>query len=414
LEKCRLIKIWLQLKSGFNYFYIKSIIMKKKLVIILCFSLFTIPGMGQNEKIITGAERTELYMPLIKGKNIAIVANQTSMVGKEHLVDTLVAMNIKVSKIFSPEHGFREMAEAGKKIQDGIDEPTGIHVVSLYGSQRKPVPADMEGLDYVLLDLQDVGARFYTYLSTMHYVMEACAENNVPLIILDRPNPNGFYVDGPMPEPGKRSFVCMEQVPVVHGMTLGEMAMMINDKKWLDGGIKCNLQVIKCRNYSHIDHYILPIAPSPNLPDMNSVYLYPSLCLSEGTVLSCGRGTSFPFQVIGNPLLPDKGFSFTPMSTKAASEPPCKGEVCYGTDMRNALETGIVPGNSINLEWLVESYKEYPDKENFFNSFFDTLAGGSTLRKQIIAGMTAKQIRKTWQDDLKQFMKVRQKYLLYL
>ena len=289
--------------------------MKKELVIILCFSFFAMGGLSHAATIITGAERTELYLPLIKGKSVAIVANQTSMVGKTHLVDTLVAMNIKVSKIFSPEHGFRDMAEAGKKIQDGVDGQTGIRIVSLYGNQRKPTPDDMKGLDYVLFDLQDVGVRFYTYMSTMHYVMEACAENNVPLIILDRPNPNGIYVDGPLPEQGKRSFVCMEPVPVVHGMALGELAMMINDQKWLDGGVKCNLQVIKCRNYRHEDLYTLPVAPSPNLPNMTAIYLYPSLCLSEGTALSCGRGTSFPFQVIGHPSLPDKGFSFTPMST---------------------------------------------------------------------------------------------------
>jgi uncharacterized protein YbbC (DUF1343 family) len=387
--------------------------MKMKLVIGLCFFLFTTAGICQTETIITGAERTELYLPLIKGKNIAVVANQTSVVGKANLVDTLVAMKINVDRIFSPEHGFREMAEAGKKIQSGIDGPTGIRVVSLFGNQSKPTPADMKGLDYVLFDLQDVGVRFYTYMSTMHYVMEACAENNVPLIILDRPNPNGFYVDGPMPEPGKRSFVCMEQVPVVYGMTLGELAIMINDKKWLSGGKKCNLQVIKCSNYNHESHYTLPVTPSPNLPDMNAIYLYPSLCLSEGTALSCGRGTSFPFQVIGHPSLPNKGFSFTPVPTKAASEPPCKGKECYGIDLRNALESGTVPRDYIDLDWLIQAYKDFPDKENFFNPFFDTLAGGSTLRKQIIAGMSARQIRKTWQPGLKQFMKERQKYLLY-
>jgi uncharacterized protein YbbC (DUF1343 family) len=387
--------------------------MEKVLILIVCFSFLTDICNCQTERIITGAERTDLYLPLIKGKNVAVVANQTSIIGRAHLIDTLLSLNIKISRIFSPEHGFKEMAEAGKDLVTGTDPQTGIQVVSLYGKQRKPTPDDMAGLDYVIFDLQDVGTRFYTYLSTMHYVMEACAENNVPLIILDRPNPNGFYIDGPMPEAGKRSFVCMEPVPVVYGMTLGELAMMINGRKWLEGGKKCNLQIIKCRNYTHESLYTLPVKPSPNLPDMNAVYLYPSLCFSEGTVLSCGRGTSFPFQVIGSPLLPDKGFSFTPMATKALADPPCVGQLCYGTDMRNALETGMVPVKYLNLEWLVAAFKEFPDKEKFFNSYFDTLAGGSKLRKQIISGMSAKEIRKSWQPELNKFKREREKYLLY-
>jgi uncharacterized protein YbbC (DUF1343 family) len=387
--------------------------MRRLFTLLAFFSFFSVNCNCQSGNIVPGAERMDLYMPLIKGKCVAIVANQTSMVGKVHLIDTLLSLDINVCKIFSPEHGFRGMAEAGKDLEGGIDKPTGIRIVSLYGKNRKPLPADMEGLDYVLFDIQDVGARFYTYLSTMHYVMEACAENNVPLIIFDRPNPNGFYVDGPMPEPGKRSFVCMEPVPVVHGMTLGELALMINDKRWLDGGKKCNLQVIKCQNYTHDDFYSLPVIPSPNLPDMNSIYLYPSLCFSEGTVLSCGRGTSFPFQVIGNPLLPNRGFSFTPMATRAASNPPCLGQVCYGIDMRNALETGVVPRKYLDIDWLIKIYKEYPDKENFFNVYFDNLAGGSNLRKQIISGLSAKQIRKSWQPGLKKFKEDRAKYLIY-
>lgn len=386
----------------------------KKILLIICCLIVLSPGlMCQKTGIITGAERTGLYLPLVRNKNIAVVANQASMVGDKHLVDTLVSLGVRVSRIFSPEHGFRDLAEAGKNVSDTIDPATGITITSLYGSKFKPSAQDMEGLDYVLFDLQDVGTRFYTYLSTMHYVMEACAENNVALIILDRPNPNGFYVDGPMPEPGKKSFVCIDPIPVVHGMTLGELALMINGMRWLAGGVKCDLQIIKCQNYTHNDHYLLPVHPSPNLPDMNAVYLYPSLCFSEGTLLSCGRGTSFPFQVIGSPLLPDRGFSFTPMSVKAALNPRFKGQVCYGLDMRNALETGEVPKNFLDLTWLVKVYSEYPDKDNFFTSYFDTLAGGSELRKQIIAGLSAEQIRKSWQPGIKKFKKEREKYLLY-
>jgi uncharacterized protein YbbC (DUF1343 family) len=364
--------------------------------------------------LLTGAERTGEYLPLLKDKKVAVVANQTSMVGKTHLVDTLLSAGIDVRLIFAPEHGFRDLADDGAVITSGTDPVTGVPVVSLYSSKKKPSAEDLADIDVVVYDIQDVGTRFYTYLTTMCYVMEACAENGKQYIVLDRPNPNGFYVDGPILDTSAyKSFVGIHPIPVVHGMTFGEYAGMVNGEGWLAGGIKCGLQVIKCTGYTHDTMYQLPVIPSPNLPNMNSVYLYPSLCFSEGTVLSCGRGTDFAFQVLGAPGMPDTGFSFTPKPSFGSSNPKHNGVTCYGIDLRNATAEGLVPKPEINLDWLIEMYKAYPDKEKFFNGYFDTLAGSSTLREQILSGMSAADIRASWKEGLDRFRVTRAKYMLY-
>ena len=368
---------------------------------------------SRDSGVITGDMQPREYMKLLKGRRVAVVANQSSLAGKRHAVDELLSNGVNIALIFAPEHGFRDMADAGADIADGKDPETGIPVVSLYGKTRKPSPENLAGIDAVVFDIQDVGARFYTYISTMHYVMESCAENSVMFVVLDRPNPNGFYFDGNMPDSGYKSFVCMHPVPVVHGMTTGEYAMMINGEGWLEGGKKCNLKVVKCRNYTHRTLYKLPVRPSPNLPNMPAVYLYPSLCFFEGTVISCGRGTGSPFQVFGHPELPDRGFSFIPRSTPGAANPPLMGKICYGTDLRNSMDEGIIPQPRLNLEWLITAYQDFPDKQKFFNSYFDVLAGGPRLREQIIKGMSAEEIRASWKDDLDKFSRIRGRYLIY-
>ena len=368
---------------------------------------------GYKSNPVPGANQTELYRDMIAGKSIAVVANQTSVVGQTHLVDTLLGMKINVKVIFAPEHGFRNLADAGESIADGKDSITQIDIISLYGNHLKPTPEDLEGIDVVLFDIQDVGTRFYTYISTLHYMVEACAENNIKFIILDRPNPNGFYYDGNILDTAYRSFVGMDPVPVVHGLTVGEYAQMINGEGWLKGGIKCDLTVIKCKDYTHDTFYELPIKPSPNLPNQNSVYLYPSICFFEGTALSLGRGTSFPFQVFGSPDLPDRGFSFTPESVPGAKNPPLLGVKCYGTDLRDALKNKIVPKPLINLDWVISAYNDFPQKEKFFTKYFDTLAGGPGLREQIQKGMTSTEIRASWKEGLEKYGRIRGKYLLY-
>lgn len=370
-----------------------------------CFGVDTIP--------VPGANQIELYKKIIEGKSIAVVANQTSMVGKKHLVDVLLNKGIKIKAIFAPEHGFRNMADAGETISGGKDSETGIPVISLYGTHRKPTAADLAGIDIVIFDIQDVGTRFYTYISTLHYLLEACGENHVKCLVLDRPNPNGFYFDGNVLDTTYKSFVGMDPIPIVHGMTVGEYAQMIVGEGWLKRGVKCELTVIKCKNYNHQTLYELPVKPSPNLPNQNSVYLYPSICFFEGTNLSLGRGTSFPFQVFGSPKLPDRGFSFTPESVPGAMNPPLLGIKCFGTDLRNATKMKLVPKPEINLGWVISAYNDFPEKDNFFTPYFDILAGGPLLREQIQKGMTSAQIRETWKPGLEKFEKIREKYLLY-
>jgi uncharacterized protein YbbC (DUF1343 family) len=362
---------------------------------------------------IPGSYRIDQYKQLIAGKSVAIVANQTSMIGATHLVDKLLTEGIKIKVIFSPEHGFRNMADAGEQIENGKDPETGIPLISLYGSHLKPTPADLAGIDIVVFDIQDVGARFYTYISTLHYVIEACAENKIKCLVLDRPNPNGFYFDGNILDTAFSSFVGMHPVPIVHGMTVGEYALMINGEGWLKEGIKCDLKVTPCSNYTHSTYYILPVKPSPNLPNQNSIYLYPSICFFEGTNLSLGRGTSFPFQVYGSPLLTDRSFSFTPESVPGAKNPPLLGVKCFGMDLRDAINKGIVPKPEINLDLIIGAYNDFPEKDKFFTSYFEKLAGGTLLREQIQKGMSAKEIRDTWKPGLEKFGKIRAKYLLY-
>ncbi len=360
-----------------------------------------------------GAERTELYFPLLKNKRIAVVANQTAMIGNTHLVDSLVGAGLKVKKILCPEHGFRGNADAGENINNNIDNKTGIPIISLYGKNKKPQITDLKDIDIVIFDIQDVGVRFYTYISTMHYVMEACAENNVQFMVLDRPNPNGYYVDGPVMKKELTSFVGMHQVPLVHGMTIAEYAMMINEEGWLKGSIKCKLSYIPIEGYKHTYYYQLPIKPSPNLPNMKSVYLYPSTGLFESTIMSVGRGTDKPFQVFGHPDMKNYTFSFVPQSKTGAKQPLYEGKTCYGMDLSVLPDSMIRSYKQISLLFLKDAYKNYPQKELFFNSFFPKLSGSSTLQEQIILNKDEKEIHESWQADLIKFKKIRKKYLLY-
>jgi len=362
-----------------------------------------------NTPITVGAVRLSQYLPLLQNKKVALVVNQTSVVNQTHLVDTLLTYNIKIQKIFAPEHGFRGTADAGEKINSTKDIKTGLPLLSLYGKDKKPSAEQLADVEVVIFDIQDVGARFYTYISTMHYVMEACAENNKAFIVLDRPNPNGHYVDGMVLQPDCQSFVGMHPIPVVHGLTVGELAKMINGEKWLANGKQCNLTVITCENYTHNTPYCLPIKPSPNLPNDRSIALYPSLCFFEGTVVSVGRGTDFPFQVIGYPDYPKKDFSFTPVSKEGAKNPPHLNQLCYGTDYR---QTNVGTSN-FSLAPLIHYYQTAPNKTAFFNDFFTKLAGTKQLRQQIEAGKTEEEIRATWHQDLEKYKQLRAKYLLY-
>lgn len=369
------------------------------------------------KKIIPAADQTNLYINYLKGKNIGMVVNQTSVIGNRRTVsvDSLLKSGISIKKIFGPEHGFRGDASNGANVNDSTDPATGLPVISLYGKHFKPTPADLQGLNLVIFDIQDVGARFYTYISTLHYVMEACAENNLELLILDRPNPNGYTVDGPVLDTNYRSFVGMHPIPVTHGMTIGEYAQMINGEGWLKNHVKCNLKIIKIANYNHSLSYQLPVNPSPNLNTAQSILLYPSVCLFEGTTLSLGRGTLFPFQVIGHPLLKGKyTYSFTPVSIAGMSEdPPQKNQLCYGIDLKGYNTDKLRSSGKINLTWLIELYKAFPDKAHFFNAYFTKLAGTETLRKQIEAGKSEKEIRDSWEPALSNFKTMRRKYLLY-
>ena len=368
------------------------------------------------ERIMPGAERTHDYLPLVRGKSLGIVANPTSMIGGSHLVDSLVCLGtdqLRIFKVFSPEHGFRGEAEYGEPVPDGVDAATGLPVVSLYGLNRKPSAAELQDLDVIIFDIQDVGVRFFTYISTLYYVMQSCAENDKELILLDRPNPNGFYVDGPVLDTAFTSFVGMHKVPVVYGMTIGEYAMMINGEGWLGDGLRCSLTVIPCLNYDHNSLYDLPVKPSPNLPNMNSIYLYPSTSFFEGTVVSEGRGTDFPFEVFGHPELLNADFIFIPGSRPGATmHPKLEGLTCRGMDLRCYREKPP-HAKTLRLSWILVAYQNYPGRQKFFLPYFDLLAGTDQLRKQIMAGMDESEIRRSWTEDLEAFKKMRKKYLLY-
>ena len=368
-----------------------------------------------SESLKLGAERTDFYLPLLNGKTIAIIANQTSTIGGTHLVDSLVSLGVSVQSVFAPEHGFRGNASAGEKIKDGVDPKTGLPIISLYGSNYKPSAKQLAGLNLVVFDIQDVGARFYTYISTMSHMMEACAENGIAMMVLDRPNPNGHYVDGPILKKEFSSFVGLHEVPVVHGMTVGEYAKMVNDEGWLKNGVKCDLTVVEMENYHRNESYVLPIAPSPNLPNQKSVYLYPSLCFFEGTEVSEGRGTDKPFQQFGYPKMPNGNTTFTPKSIEGVAKyPKLEDKKCAGQDLSVLTEDSLRTLGKINLTWLIETYQDYPNKDTFFKAdFFDKLAGSTELREQLIARKSSDEIRETWQTGLLQFKIKRKKYLLY-
>jgi len=365
--------------------------------------------LAQQNKPLPAAYQTKEYLPYLKGKSVGMVVNQTSTIDQTHLVDTLRSHKIKITKVFAPEHGFRGEADAGATVKSGIDQKTGLPIISLYGANKKPTKDQLEDLDVVIFDIQDVGARFYTYISTMHYVMEACAENNIPLLILDRPNPNGMHVDGPILEMEHQSFVGMHPIPILHGLTVAELAQMINGEKWLKNDVQCDLKIVKNMNYTHNDTYSLPVKPSPNLPNDPSIALYPSLCLFEGTVISVGRGTEKPFQQIGHPSLTKFDHTFTPASMPGSSKyPPFENEKCYGIsfDEKNYFD-------GFSLQYLIKFYEAFPQKDQFFNNFFTKLAGTKSLQQQIEAGFSEEEIKMSWQAGLEEYKKMRAQYLLY-
>ena len=382
--------------------------------------------------IIPGAERMQVYLPYLKGKSVAVFANPTSMVKNTHLVDTLISSGIKVVKIFGPEHGFRGNADAGEHVSDAKDKATGIPIISIYGSHRKPTPADLAGVDVIVFDIQDVGVRFYTYISSLQYLLEAALENHTPLLILDRPNPNGFYVDGPVLDMNFKSFIGMQPIPVVYGMTIGEYALMLAGEKWLSPAANAindynvttkstadtpfHVTVIKCKNYDHNSKYHLPVNPSPNLKSMQAIYLYPSACFIEGTVLSEGRGTDAPFQKFGHPTLPKNLYSFTPKPNEGAKSSKCYNQKCYGWFIDGTNDQILKAlGGRIQLKYLLDAYKLFPGKDSFFlkNNFINTLAGNDELMQQVKQGKTEAEIRKSWEPKLNDFKKRRAKYLLY-
>lgn len=395
-------------------------------VLTTCLSLLIMSCLSQPETVVEDAQdepaqvlpgifRMDELVKTLAGKKVAVVSNHTGVIGNTHLVDTLLSRSIEVVRVFAPEHGFRGDVPDGETVNTERDQATGIEVKSLYGNDKKPSAASLEGVEYIVFDIQDVGARFYTYLSTLHYVMEAAAEEKIPVIVLDRPNPNGHYIDGPVMQKSEMSFVGMHPVPVVYGMTIGEYAQMINGEGWLKNEVSCDLRIFEIANYSHSSLYVLPIAPSPNLPDMESIYLYPSLCFFEGTNVSVGRGTEFPFSVIGEPGNTAGSFSFVPESKPGASvSPKHKGVKCTGYDLRDSVDTSNPP-ESIEIKWLVQMYSESPNKKSFFNKngYFDRLAGNSALRRAVIDGKSAAEIGVEWKDELEAFKSIRNKYLIY-
>ena len=365
------------------------------------------------EKISVGANNTASYLTLLKDKNIAVVANQTSVIFKKggnytHLVDSLISNGIQIQKVFAPEHGFRGKADAGEHVEDGKDAKTGLPIISLHGKSRKPPQEQLKGLDIVVFDIQDVGVRFYTYIATLQYVMEACAEANIPILVLDRPNPNGQYIDGPTLEPEHRSFLGLNPIPLVYGMTIGEYAKMINGEGWLQDNLKCDLTVIPLQGYKHASSYSLVIRPSPNLPNDTSINLYPSLGFFEGTIINAGRGTEMQFQVYGAPFFAKSDFTYTPKPNFGSKYPKHKEELVNGVDLRSQEKL-----SEVNLEWLIDAYHKTPKDQVFFGATFTVHAGTKKLQEQLEKGLTKEQIKVTWQEDLEAFKKVRAKYLIY-
>jgi uncharacterized protein YbbC (DUF1343 family) len=390
--------------------YLKIFKYTKMQLLLLCFCTFLSSCTSQSQQqLIVGANQLENYLPLLRNKQIAVVANQTSLINGFHLVDSLLACNVSIVKVFAPEHGFRGESDAGALINDEIDVKTGLPIHSLYGKNKKPSAEALNNIDLIVFDIQDVGARFYTYISTLHYVMEACAENNIELLVLDRPNPNAHYVDGPILDTAYQSFVGMHPIPIVHGLTIGEYAQMINGSFWLKDSIQCNLTVQEMKYYTHSLPYDLPVKPSPNLPNRQSISLYPSLCLFEGTAISVGRGTNLQFQIIGSPLLDSCSYSFSPSSQSGAKYPKHESLKCCGWDLSKfKIDKGI------NLSYLIECFNQYNSKGiPFFNSFFDKLAGSNVLRVLIEAGWSEAQIKETWQEGLQVYKEQRLNYLIY-
>lgn len=385
--------------------------MNRKIILLFGLLLASL-GAPAQDRIETGAEQTGRYLPLLEGRRVGIMTNHTGTVGRTHLVDTLRSLGVDIRVVFAPEHGFRGQADAGESVASYRDRKTGIDVVSVYGSTKRPPDSIMQRLDVLLFDIQDVGLRYYTYLSSMHYLMEACAANGKRLIVLDRPNPNGFYVDGPVLEAKHRSFVGMHPIPVVHGMTLGELARMIDGEGWLRDGLRCKLTVIPCRGYTHRSRYRLPTAPSPNLPNMRAVYLYPSLCFFEGTPISLGRGTDFPFQTYGHPKL-QGDFSFTPRSNAGAKNPPLKDKLCHGVDLRASPSDERIWERGVDLGYVIDCYRQLNLGEKFFTPMFDRLTGTDYVRQMILQGAGADRIKARWADDVERFKQTRKPYLLY-
>ena len=385
----------------------------RRVIFVFILSLALFNSIVKAERVVVGAERTNLYLPMLEGKRVAVMTNQSGTVGNEHLVDVLVKNKVNVVGIFSPEHGFRGTADAGEHVSSSVDSKTGIAIWSLYSnSAGKPTVNHMKQFDILLFDLQDVGLRFYTYYASMARLMDACAEHSKKMIVLDRPNPNGFYVDGPILDMKRKSGVGWLPIPVVHGMTLGELALMINGEKWLPNKRVCDVEVIPCDNYNHQTRYELPIAPSPNLPNIHSIYLYPSTCLFEGTVVSLGRGTDFPFQAYGHPQYKNSTFSFTPRSVSGAKNPPLLNKKCYGVDLRNVSHNEIWT-NGFDLSYVIDAYNNLKIGEKFFSSFFEKLVGVDYIRKDIIAGKSVTEIKQKWQSDVARFKEQRRPYLLY-
>lgn len=397
----------------------------KYLLILLILPYYSCISTRTNEityqkPVLPGIYQVADYKAVLDGKTIAVVANQASMIEGKHLIDTLLNLSAStpisfyIKAIFSPEHGFSGTLDAGQSVEDERYEKDKINIVSLYGNKKKPTGEDLEGIDVVVFDLQDVGIRFYTYISTLHYVMEACAENNVELVVLDRPNPHVNYIDGPILEQEFKSFVGMHPVPVVYGLTIGEYAQMINGEGWLSNGISCKLNVVKIQNFSRDSYYEFPVKPSPNLPNMEAIYLYPSLCFFEGTEVSAGRGTDFPFQVFGHPGYGDTTFYFTPESKPGASiNPKFKRKTCYGKDLRYLPIDSLKSMNEISLKYLLETYRKVTPNKDFFNNYFDVLAGTENFRLDIVAGKTEEEIRARWKEGLEKYSPIRKKYLLY-